>query len=68
MPSRANPTLNQLHQILEGILNSPILGNSITKDTVKLDEVIFEKVKGFNPSPPVMSTVKFTPPTIDILH
>ncbi len=64
LPSNTNPSLTQLQEIFEGILKTPTLGNIITKDTVTLDKLIFEKIKGFNPSPPLRSTIKFRPPDI----
>ena len=64
LPSNTNPSLTHLQEIFEGILKSPSLGNIITKDTVSLDKLIFEKVKGFNPSPPLRSTINFRPPDI----
>lgn len=65
LPSNTNPSLTQLHEMFESILKSPTLGNTTTKDTVMLDKLIFEKVKGFNPVPPLRSTIKFQPPIIE---
>ncbi len=68
LPPHANDKLIRLHNIFNSILAKPIIVNAIQVDTLKLDSLIFEKVKGINPNPPLRSTVKFQSPPYDIAN
>lgn len=65
LPPEANDKLKQLNTIFETILHKPNIKSKTQVDTLTLDSTILEKVIYFNPSPPLRSTVKFTPPLIE---
>lgn len=62
LPPNANDKLDQLNEIFESLLVTKFNRHQIQLDTLLLDSLIFEKVKGINPSPPIISTVQFHPP------
>ena len=59
IPTEVNKSLNKLHQIFSQILKTPNIDKKMKVDTLKLNSSIFEKVKGFNPSPPITSIINF---------
>lgn len=64
LPPYANEKLKTLHDIFDSILDNATVTAQIELDTLTLDSLVFENVKGFNPNPPLRSTVKFQPPEI----
>ena len=64
IPPRENNKLRMLHEVFDSLRKSPLAGTPVEVDTTALGSLIFERVKGFNPTPPLKSAIKYQPPVI----